>query len=104
MATSARAVTSLILLGFFLGCATRRDLSAPGGSEVVGSEASGLGDLMRVRDHQRPAAIVTERAAAPVDGGDRAGPDGLLQSCIPHRLDARARLPTPPRRTRAQAP
>ncbi|TMA45463.1 MAG: hypothetical protein E6J81_12605 [Deltaproteobacteria bacterium] len=104
MATSARAVTSLILLGFFLGCATRRDLSAPGGSEVVGSEASGLGDLMSVRDHQRLAAIVTERAAAPVDGGYRVGPDDLLEIRIPDLLDAGGRLPTTPWLTTAQVP
>ena len=94
MATSARAVIFLMALGCFLGCAMRTNPGGPEGSKTAGSAAARVADLMSARDHDRLAAIVAERAAAPTDGGYRIGPDDLLEIRIPDLLDAGARFPT----------
>ena len=94
MATRARTMTFLVALGCCLGCAMRSEPGRLDGSKTAGAEAARVEDLMSARDHDRLAAIVAERAAAPTDGGYRIGPDDLLEIRIPDLLDAGGRLPT----------
>src|SRR5215467_7763775 len=93
MATHGRTIGYLVLFGCGLGCAMPSQPARPNGGQMAGTEAARVEDLMSARDHDRIVAIVTERAAAPTDGGYRIGPDDLLEIRIPDLLDAGGRLP-----------
>src|SRR5262249_3658650 len=91
--TRVRTIGFLVALGGCVGCAVPSQPARVNGGQTAGMEAARVEDLMSARDHDRLAAIVAERAAAPTDGGYRIGPDDLLEIRIPDLLDAGGRLP-----------
>jgi polysaccharide export outer membrane protein len=75
-------------LSFALSCSIRHGVSPDPGKAQ--SSPPSAADLISSRDGARLAAIATARAAAPLKGGYRIGPDDLLDVRIPDLLEAQS--------------
>jgi polysaccharide export outer membrane protein len=82
------ALVFSLVLPCAVSCSSRHSVT-PGSGQSPPSPPSAA-DLISSRDSARLAAIATARAAAPLEGGYRIGPDDLLDIRIPDLIDAQS--------------
>src|SRR5262250_2110546 len=80
----AAALLLPLAVTFAFGCSVRHE--APG----TPARPPAAADLISARDQARLDAIAAARAASPMEGGYRIGPDDLLDIRIPDLLDGQA--------------